>query len=131
MIYSIPEPSFDSRVDSPAKKYEGNWFWRILKESKSIYRDVLVASFVINLFVIASPLFVMNVYDRVVPNNAIETLWVLAIGVIVLYVFDFILRSLRVYFIEVAGKKSDVLMSTFIFERVLNAKYEEHPKSVG
>lgn len=130
-IYSVQEPDFDARVDSPEGTYEGHWFWRILWNSKKIYRDVIIASFVINLFVLASPLFVMNVYDRVVPNNAVETLWALAVGVIVLYLFDFLLRSLRVYFIEVAGKKADVLLSSFIFERVLNAKYSEHPRSVG
>lgn len=130
-IYCMPEPSFDDRIDKPTKEYGGHWFWRVIFGSSKIYRDVLVASFFINLFVLANPLFVMNVYDRVVPNNAVETLWALAIGVLVLYVFDLILKSLRVYFIEVAGKKSDILLSTFIFERVLNAKFESHPQSVG
>lgn len=130
-IYSVPEPGFDSRVDKPTTAYDGHWFWRIIGSSRKIYRDVLIASLLINMFVLANPLFVMNVYDRVVPNNAVETLWALAIGILVLYIFDFILRSLRVYFIEVAGKKADVLLSSFIFERVLNAKFDVHPQSVG
>lgn len=130
-IYSIADPVFDARIEQPKSKYEGHWFWRVILGSSKIYRDVLIASLLINFFVLANPLFVMNVYDRVVPNNAVETLWALALGILVLYVFDLLLKSLRVYFIEVAGKKSDILLSTFIFERVLNAKFETHPQSVG
>jgi ATP-binding cassette subfamily C protein LapB len=73
----------------------------------------------------------MNVYDRVVPNDAIETLWVLAIGVLIVYGFDLLLKYLRSYFIEVAGKKSDILLSAFIWEKVLGAKMDQRPASVG
>lgn len=130
-IYIRSGYSLESRVEQGETKTEVHWFWGTLGRSWRIYRDVLVASFMINVFVIANPLFVMNVYDRVVPNNAVETLWALALGILMLYVFDFILRLLRTYFIEVAGKKSDVLLSTFIMERVLGAHYSEHPQSVG
>ncbi|WNO10364.1 type I secretion system permease/ATPase [Teredinibacter sp. KSP-S5-2] len=115
-------------IDSDRKVH---WFWGVLGHSWRIYRDVLLASVFINLFALANPLFVMNVYDRVVPNEAVETLWALALGVFFVYVFDFLLKTLRVYFIEVAGKKSDVLLSAFIFERVLGVRYENHPVSVG
>ncbi len=108
-----------------------HWFWSVMKSSWRIYRDILLASFFINLFAVATPLFVMNVYDRVVPNQALETLWVLAVGVILVYVFDVVLKGLRAYFIEVAGKKSDILLSSFLFERVLGARFSERPKSVG
>ncbi len=47
----------------------------------------------------------MNVYDRVIPNNAKDTLWLLAIGVLVIYVIDIILKFLRSYFLETAAKK--------------------------
>lgn len=110
---------------------EGHWFWGTVWRSASIYRDVLIASFLINLFVLANPLFVMNVYDRVVPNNAIETLWVLAIGVFVVYIFDFGLKMLRAYFIELAGKKSDILLSSMLFEKVMALQYAVLPRSVG
>ncbi|SEG52228.1 type I secretion system permease/ATPase [Marinobacterium lutimaris] len=109
----------------------GHWFWGTLKRSSRIYRDVLVASFLINLFVLANPLFVMNVYDRVVPNGAVETLWVLAAGVMIVYLFDFGLKMLRAYFIEVAAKKSDVLLSAQIFEKVMRVRYDRMPASVG
>ena len=108
-----------------------NWFFSTIKKSAPIYKDVLIASFVINLFVLASPLFTMNVYDRVVPNNAIETLWVFAIGVSIAYMIDLFLKYTRSYLLEVAAKKSDIIMSSIIFEKVLDLKLEHHPASVG
>lgn len=108
-----------------------HWFWDTLKYSKSIYIDVIAASFLINLFVLATPLFTMNIYDRVVPNNAIDTMWVLATGVFVVYLFDMLLKLVRTYFLENAAKKSDVIMSSIIFEKVMNLKMAVKPRSVG
>ena len=108
-----------------------HWFWSTLKLSVPIYKDVLYASLLINLFVLASPLFTMNVYDRVVPNNAIETLWVFAIGVIIIYIIDTTLKFARTYLLESAAKKSDIIMSSIIFEKVLDLKMANHPASVG
>ena len=113
------------------KSHEHHWFWGTLLHSRSIYRDVLLASVLINLFVIAAPLFTMNVYDRVVPNNATETMWVLATGIVVVYLFDMLLKFLRTYFLEVAGKKGDIIMSSILFEQVMNLKMAYRPKSVG
>ena len=108
-----------------------HWFWSTLKLSAGIYKDVLYASLLINLFVLASPLFTMNVYDRVVPNNAIETLWVFAIGVSIIYTLDTFLKFTRTYLLESAAKKSDIIMSSIIFEKVLDLKMAHHPASVG
>ena len=108
-----------------------HWFWSTLKLSVPVYKDVLYASLLINLFVLASPLFTMNVYDRVVPNNAIETLWVFAIGVTLVYLIDAFLKYTRTYLLESAAKKSDIIMSSIVFEKVLDLKMENHPASVG
>lgn len=108
-----------------------HWFWSTLKLSMGMYKDVLYASLLINLFVLASPLFTMNVYDRVVPNNATETLWVFAIGVAIIYILDTFLKFTRTYLLEMAAKKSDVIMSSIIFEKVLDLKMANHPSSVG
>lgn len=113
------------------KQHKKHWFWNTLKLSLPIYKDVLIASFLINLFVLASPLFTMNVYDRVIPNNATETLMVFAIGVIMAYLIDSMLKFLRTRMLETAAKKSDVVMSSIIFEKVLDLKLAMHPKSVG
>jgi len=108
-----------------------HWFWSTIKLSASTYRDVLFASLLVNIFVLATPLFTMNVYDRVIPNNAIETLWIFAIGVAIVYILDTSLKFTRTYLLESAAKKSDVIMSSIIFEKVLDLKMSNHPASVG
>ncbi len=108
-----------------------HWFWDTLKLSVPIYRDVIWASLLVNLFVLATPLFTMNVYDRVIPNNAQETLTVFTVGIVFIYLLDFFLKITRAYMLELAGKKSDIIMSSIIYEKVLNLKMSSHPKSVG
>ena len=122
---------FDERSTESMTPKVDHWFWDVIFKSWPIYSEVLVASVLINLFALASPLFVMNVYDRVVPNNAVETLWVLAIGVGSVYVFDLIMKVLRGYFIDTAGKKSDLILSSTIFEKVMGIRLEGRPASVG
>ena len=124
----VPEDTSSTKLIDAGNDH---WFWGTLKRSKKIYFDVVMASFIINLFVLASPLFTMNVYDRVVPNNAVETLWVLALGVSVVYGIDLFLKFVRSYFLEIAGKKSDIIMSSILFERVMDMKFSNKPKSVG
>ncbi len=125
------EFQFDSRSPEILLTHNKHWFWGTIWNSAGIYRDVLLASFFINLFVIANPLFVMNIYDRVVPNNAIETLWVMAIGVSLVFFFDFILKIVRGHYLEIAGKKADIVLSALIFEKVMSLKMEVMPESVG
>ena len=124
----VPEDTSSTKLIDAGNDH---WFWGTLKRSKKIYFDVVIASVIINLFVLASPLFTMNVYDRVVPNNAVETLWVLALGVSVVYGIDLFLKFVRSYFLEIAGKKSDIIMSSILFERVMDMKFSNKPKSVG
>lgn len=123
--------TFDDRTANSAIPKATHWFWDVIYKSWPIYGEALAASLLINLFALASPLFIMNVYDRVVPNHAFETLWVLAIGVTIVFTFDFVMKALRGYFIDVAGKRSDVILSATIFEKVMGIKMENRPKSVG
>ncbi len=109
----------------------GHWFRGPLLSSWRIYRDVLVASLLINLFGLASPFFTLNVYERVIPNSAFETLWVLASGVVVIYLFNLAMRTLRGYFIDEAGKKTNLLISATLFQKVLGLRMEVRPQSVG
>ena len=108
-----------------------HWFWSTIKRSRGIYAEVLVASLLINLFALVSPLFIMNVYDRVVPNYATETLWVLASGVVIVIAFDLLMKSLRGYFIDVAGKRADIILSSKTFARVMDIKMSQRPARVG
>jgi len=107
------------------------WFWGAILRNWRIYRDVLLASFLINLFGLVSPFFTLNVYDRVIPNNATDTLWVLASGITVVYVFNLIMRGLRVYFIDEAGIRANLEISAAILQKVLDLRMEVRPKSVG
>ncbi|MCG8684774.1 MAG: type I secretion system permease/ATPase [Desulfobacterales bacterium] len=107
------------------------WFFSTLVRFKGIYFNVLVASLFINIFVIAGPMFTMSVYDRVIPHNAIDTLWMLTAGIATVYFFDIILKFLRTYFLEVAAKKSDVILSSVLFEQCMNMKIKDKPNSVG
>jgi len=122
---------YDSKSGRQLEIKAKHWFWDTLKLSAPIYRDVLWASMLINIFVLATPLFTMNVYDRVIPNNAQETLMVFTIGIVFVYLLDFFLKLTRGYMLELAGKKSDIIMSSIIFEKVLNLKMAMHPQSVG
>ncbi|WP_282175963.1 type I secretion system permease/ATPase [Vibrio nereis] len=122
---------YDERSPEILKTKKGHWFWSTIWQSKRIYRDVLIASVLINLFAIAAPMFTRLVYDKVVPNLAFETLWVLASGVFVIFFFDLSLKLLRSYFIDVAGKKSDILISSKLFSKVMGIRMEAKPPSVG
>ncbi|QKJ23039.1 type I secretion system permease/ATPase [Poseidonibacter lekithochrous] len=121
----------ESELDKSLNIEKKHWFWSTLKLSRSIYFDVIFASFLVNLFVLATPLFTMSVYDRVIPNNAIETLWFFAAGVFVVYILDIFLKLVRSYFLEIAARKSDIIMSSLIFEKILGLKLENIPKPIG
>lgn len=121
----------DDRAGPALLEKGRDWFWSALKANKSIYIEVMLGAIIINIFALVSPLFVMNVYDRVVPNDATDTLWVLAIGVSIAYLFDFFLKNLRSMFLDVAGRRADVRMSSNIFEQVLGMKLSQRPGSAG
>ena len=108
-----------------------SWFWGTLVRFWKTYFGVIIAATLINFMALASPLFIMNVYDRVVPNQAIETLWVLALGIGIIFAFDFLFRLMRAYLVDNAGKRADVVMSSRIFEHVLGITMSSRPSSSG
>ena len=108
-----------------------HWFWSVIRDNRPIYRKVLMAALFINIFGLVGPLFIMNVYDRVIPNNAMETGWVLGIAALVIFGFDFIMRTLRGYFIDLAGRKIDVIVARRIYDQLLNMKLSHKPNSSG
>jgi ATP-binding cassette subfamily C protein LapB len=108
-----------------------HWFWGALARSWRIYAEVTAAAVLINVFTVMTPLFIMNVYDRVVPNNAFDTLWALALGMGVMYVFDLLLKVLRGYFVDLAGKRADVAMSAALFARVMDLRLDQPRQPVG
>ncbi|RLQ20955.1 type I secretion system permease/ATPase [Seongchinamella sediminis] len=130
-IVCRPRFRFDQRAPRTGTSERGHWFWDAMRANMPIYRDVLLAAFFINVFALALPLFTMNVYDRVVPNYAVETLWMLAAGVIIVLIADISLRSMRGYFLDLASRRVDIKLSALIMERVLGIRLEHRPQSVG
>jgi len=130
-IFGTVKSQLDDRSERIKIAKPKRWFWDVLLFYTPIYRHVAIASIVINLIGILSPLFVMNVYDRVVPNNAVETLWVLAIGIAIAYTFDFLLRTLRSYFVDVAGRNADVVLSSSLVDKILTMRLSARPESTG
>ena len=126
-VEAVPEDRTERLSIARGKR----WFWDVLRYYAPIYRHVALASVVINLIAVGSPLFVMNVYDRVVPNNAIETLWVLAIGISIIYLFNFLLSALRTHFVDVAGRNADIVLSSTLVEKVLSMRLDAKPESTG
>jgi ATP-binding cassette subfamily C protein LapB len=130
-IFVRPHFRFDKRTPQVGEVRLKHWFWGALSDQWQVYRDVLAAALLINVIALAMPLFSMNVYDRVVPNRAIETLWVLALGVLLMIGVDMMLRSLRGYFLDLASARIDLQLSAKIMQRVLGVRMESRPAAVG
>lgn len=130
-ILARPRFRFDRRAPEVGDVKNRHWFWGAMQANLPVYRDVLIAAALINIFALALPLFTMNVYDRVVPNQAMETLWMLALGVSLVLVADLLLRSVRGYFIDLASSRVDMELSARIMERVLGTRLEFRPASAG
>lgn len=109
----------------------GAWFWRVLWRFRAYYGQVIVASFIINFLALVSSLYVMNVYDRVIPNRSWETLWMLSIGVITAILFECAAKLIRSYLTDVAGKKADLIISSALLRRVMAVKMSDRPASSG
>ena len=129
--FLAPVARADDRVGPAEIDTARDWFWGTLKKSKRIYQEVILAAIMINVFALVSPLYVMNVYDRVVPNSAWATLWVLSAGIIIVYMFDFLIKGLRAHFLDVAGRKADIKISAQLFEQMLGMTMTARPASAG
>jgi len=131
-IYVRPKFLADNASEPGVKKRrDQHWFWGVIRENRRLYRDIVLGSVAINLFAIAMPLFVLNVYDRVVPNQATETLWVLAVGIFIVLCFDLALRLMRSSFVDLAASRADVKLSSSIMAKSLGLRLEERPASTG
>ncbi|WP_371919753.1 MULTISPECIES: type I secretion system permease/ATPase [unclassified Pseudomonas] len=107
------------------------WFRDTLKLSRWLYSDAILASLLINLLGLMVPLFVMQTYDRVVPNQALSTLWVLVAGLLIGTLFELILRVVRAHLLDQAGKKTDLILSATLFERITGMSMKARPATIG
>lgn len=120
------------RVHAAAKtKGKNDWFWGSLLQGKWLYVQVLIAAAIANFLGLSTSLFIMVVYDRVVPNEAIESLIALTIGVLVALAFDFIIKTLRAQFVDKAGKRADARMSRLIFDKILGMRLDNRRQKSG
>lgn len=129
--FAVAETPKDDRAEELEITKPRHWFWGIVRQYVPLYRDVALASLVINFLGLASPLFIMNVYDRVLKNNAFYTLWMLVIGLLIAHAMDIILRQLRSYFVDMAGRNTDVLVGARLMDKVLNMRMDNKPASTG
>ncbi len=121
----------DMSVGTAAKIERQHWLFGTLGAFWRSYSRVALAAVFINLLAIASPIFTMNVYDRILPNKSISSLWVLALGVATAILFDLLLKTARAALIDHAGRKADLRISYMLFEKVLNSSLSARPASTG
>lgn len=108
-----------------------SWFWGSFLQSKWLYFQVIMAAGLTNVLGLSTVLFVMTVYDRVVPNQAIESLVALTIGVSIALGFEFLIKTLRGQFVDRAGQRADGRMARLIFNRLLELKLDQRMQKSG
>ena len=124
-------PQQDVRSELPEHGMRKGWFWKVIWRFKGYYAQVAISSVLINVLALIGSLYVMNVYDRVIPNKSFETLWVLSIGVLLANLFEFAARTIRARMTDIAGKKADLIISSAIFRRVMAMDLAQKPASSG
>lgn len=130
-ILAKPLDVVAARVGGFAKENDRHWITGPVMDNWPIYRDVLLSSLVANILAITTVVFTMQVYDRVVPSQAFDTLWVLASGVGLAVVLEFVLRAMRARLIDISGRDLDLRLSKRLFHHVANLRLSHQPQSVG
>lgn len=121
----------DPRVDLYIKPTEKHWLWRILLRDVSPYKYVIMATFIINVLGLAGITYSMQTYDRIIPSQSYSTMFVLVVGVLIAFIFDYILKMLRYGVIDLLGKKADLRMSDRVYGHSLRIKDSNRPPSTG
>ncbi|MEL7302446.1 MAG: type I secretion system permease/ATPase, partial [Pseudomonadota bacterium] len=126
-----PESGLDGRADTAITGRGDHWFFSAFRDCRPIYAQAIAATLALNILALAVPLFSMNVYDRVIPNAAEETLWALALGVGIAILFDFLIRTIRGVFVDLASQRADVRLANAIYGRLIGARPSKQPPSIG
>jgi len=126
-----PTLHFDQRsllytFDQPRR-----WFWDVFNRNRWVFKWALLGTVALNIFGALLPFFSMAVYDRVVPNNAIDSLWVLTSAAVLLIGFELLMKIIRGYLLESAAKRMDVALSSAIFSQCLKLRAANRPASGG
>ena len=131
MLSAKPLEMYDAERRGDTLAESSDWFWGVFARLRSHYGDCVIAAVLINVLALAGSMFSMNVYDRIVPNGALHSLWVLAIGVLLAGVLELALRTLRAHVLDTAGKRADLVLSSVIFRQALNLRAQDRPASSG
>ncbi|WP_343553306.1 type I secretion system permease/ATPase [Pantoea sp.] len=130
-IMAKPGAKLDRRVEEALPENQAHWLFSTLWRYRRYYRSAAVASVIVNILALASIFFTMNVYDRVIPNQAFTTLWSLAIGVTLAMLFEALTRFIRAHLLDGAGKKADLIVGCLLFRKALAVRMEHKPASSG
>ena len=130
-LFAHPRDLEVRRAGNYARCAEGHWFRSKVAQQWKRFLEVALASLLAALLSVATALFAMQVYDRVVPTQATETLWALGVGVFIAVLFEFLLRSLRAQLIEGTGKRIDLALSRELFDHAIHLKLAAKPGSTG
>ncbi|MCO6177490.1 type I secretion system permease/ATPase [Ciceribacter sp. RN22] len=131
VVFAAPLMQKDGRADGLAAEPSRHWFWGEVNRSWADFLEISFAAALANVLAVGSSMFAMQVYDRVVPNLAYATLWVLTVGVGLAIVIEAAIRLLRARLMDVAGRRLDLRISSRLFERALSIRLESRPKSTG
>jgi ATP-binding cassette subfamily C protein LapB len=122
--------STDNPVKIPKRRF-ADWLMEPMRRNRSVYMKVAMAAVLINIFGLLTSLFTMTVYDRVVPHNATSSLIALSIGLAIVVIFDFVLKLLRAYFVDIAGAAIDKEVGDTLFNRLLALRLDLKKGSTG
>lgn len=134
VMAASPTPKLETRHDDeilPESTRESHWLFSTLWRYRHYFYSAATAALLANILTLATTFFTMNVYDRVIPTQAYVTLWSLAIGVLIAVIFEFISRQVRIYLIDIAGKKADLIVGAKLFRQVMAMRMESKPQSTG
>ncbi len=114
-----------------AKPTKGHWFWGKFKGQSKLVRDIVLGSFFANLLAVSVSLFAMQVYDRVIPNQSIETLWVLVVGAMLAILMEAMIKVSRSHLTDVFGKSIELDISKDLFQKLMGMKLSARPTTAG
>ncbi len=126
-----PKLYFDQRSLLYSLTQPGNWFWDVFNRNRWMFSWALLGTLALNIFAALVPFYAMAVYDRVLPNDALNSLWVLTVGVGLIMLFELAMRLARSHLLETAARRMDVALSTHIFQKCLSLRASSRPASGG
>lgn len=122
---------FDGRQELARGPLAGHWFWSAVRENASLYLLAVLTTVFVQVAGALTVFYVMAVYDRVIPNRALDTLWVLTVGVVVLYLMELGFKVVRAHVVDAAGRRFDLAVGSRVFETMLKLSPADRPATGG